>query len=212
MSAVVSCVWALSHAGENWGRPAGLSEHPNHLALVALIGLGPAIMLSVAATRVWGRSLGVAASLVLAAGVVVSGSRAGLLGIAAALFLAFLLAGGGRRRLRLTAVTGLMVAVALGAATLSNQNAYQRLRNVQSQSVIASDTGRRALLATTITKSSTDRSPVSDSSSRQEATTPTFSSGPRAEYRVRRRTHGGGRCPCRGAVLDLEQETSSRPS
>lgn len=127
VSASISALAALGPELQSFGRPAGLADHPNHLAIVSLLASGPALAL---ATRTRGavRALALLCCGALALGVVLSGSRAGLLGLAIVVLLAVVLFN--RRRV----VLGLAVAAlalsglgAVGAVDLPSGTAVTRL-------------------------------------------------------------------------------------
>ena len=77
-SASVSALVALTAEPSAYGRPPGLTPHPNHLALVSVLAIGPAIALTGSSTGIR-RVAGAIACLLLTAAVIVSGSRAGAL-------------------------------------------------------------------------------------------------------------------------------------
>ena len=90
MSAVGSGLYALivEHASPYNMRVEGLTVHPNHLAMASVLCFGPALALC------WRHSIvglfGVFSSVVLVLAVYVSGSRAGVLGLAVALLVVML--------------------------------------------------------------------------------------------------------------------------
>jgi O-antigen/teichoic acid export membrane protein len=149
-SATLSAIWALKDPSADLGRPAGLAGHPNSLALTCVLALGPAVVLLQSARR--SAQFPAALSIIaLIAGVVVSGSRAGVLGTAVILVMgAFLFV---RRAVPVGAVLlGLFVSLGLLGIHLKLPalNALSRLRNPQSQSVVASDIGHQQALGQTI--------------------------------------------------------------
>jgi len=79
--AVLSAVVALAGAGDASGRPAGLSGHPNHLAMISSLAAGLALVLAVTAAG-RARAIAVGALAILTLGVLRAGSRAGLLVLA----------------------------------------------------------------------------------------------------------------------------------
>ncbi|MGH2561661.1 MAG: oligosaccharide flippase family protein, partial [Thermomicrobiales bacterium] len=80
-SVTVSALVAILEMGNFYhGRADGLTNHPNHLALTCVMATGPAIALTLL-SRGLGRWIGVGCGLTLAAGLLISGSRAGLAGI-----------------------------------------------------------------------------------------------------------------------------------
>ena len=81
--AAVSAVVALGSGGDASGRVAGLSAHPNHLAMISTLGAALAVALAVCeqGRRRW---LAAGATALLAVAVIRSGSRAGLLALVVA--------------------------------------------------------------------------------------------------------------------------------
>lgn len=146
VSGLVTGIWALTHAGANFGRPSGFSEHPNHLALVSLIAIGPAVAFSLVrgSRRAW-RLAAVGATAILAGAIVVSGSRSGLLGLAVTVVVTVLLVRSVATRAQL-AMGAATVAVAgiAGFSALTSENAISRTFDSESISAAASNQGRRA--------------------------------------------------------------------
>src|SRR5262249_13902931 len=90
-------------------------------------------------------------SVVLFGAIVVSGSRAGLIGAAAAAAMAAVLLRGPGELLRLARLGAVVVSVALVIVVgFTSQNAFHRLFGHDVQSVALSDVGRREALAGTI--------------------------------------------------------------
>jgi O-antigen ligase len=77
--AVVSALWALTFSAKILGRPLGLATHPNHLAIVCLLGIAMCLGFALGDHPVAPR-LCVVALLPLVAALVESGSRAALVG------------------------------------------------------------------------------------------------------------------------------------
>ena len=144
-SACASSIWGLLHQNPYTHRAQGFMVHPNHLALVALLALGPAVS---AAVVVGGRKAIVAAIAAgfLVVGEATSGSRAGLVGVAAIVVLAAGLVAR-RRAARLTLFAALAVAVAvpLFLVVSPSENAFARALS-SSGSAQQSDTERRQLI------------------------------------------------------------------
>jgi O-Antigen ligase len=148
-SGVATAGWALTHMTAHFGRPSGLSGHPNHLALVALIAIGPALGLwLVPGSRRRTRVGAAAASGLLVAAIVVSGSRSGLLGLAVAVCVTAILVRRTAPRAQLVIAGAAVVAVAvLGTGLLNAENALGRTLGTNSSSVVESNRERSALLA-----------------------------------------------------------------
>jgi O-antigen ligase len=131
-------------------RPRGFSLHPNHLALSAVLAVGPAIMLAVSSQRL-GRILALGCSVSLAAGIVMSGSRAGALGLAAALVALGALAG--RMKVAGLLVCGLFltaVAIRTGLISTPPTSALGRLSSSGATSAAASNVGRWEAIQTSL--------------------------------------------------------------
>jgi hypothetical protein len=129
VSGLVTSVWALTHTDAYfYGRRTGLAEHPNHLALVCLIAAGPAIAFALMRdTRRSSRLLAGGATLVLVGAIVVSGSRAGIVGLLAAALTTAALVRAVGSQVRLAAGAAAVVTIALvGFATLTPENAIRR--------------------------------------------------------------------------------------
>jgi len=125
------------------GREVGLTLHPNHLGLTCLLGLAAAAFSGVAAGQ---RLLRAGVLLALAGGVVVSGSRASLLG-AFAVGLAALWTSSRKRRPEL--IAGLLfaasVGVVFGTGSIVRLSALDRLFSVSNEAslnVAVSDSER----------------------------------------------------------------------
>lgn len=153
VSGLITSVWAIGNPGANLGRPGGLSGHPNHLALVALIAVGPAIAFSVipGRHRRW-QFASCGASVVLVGALVVSGSRAGLLGFAVAISIASILIRDPLPRRRLALGTVLLAAAAVvGFSALTPENAIERSLNPIA-SASGSNEARRMLFSEMVTE------------------------------------------------------------
>jgi hypothetical protein len=140
VSAVVTSVAALVGDASTYGRPTGLTTHPNHLALVCVLAIGPAIALTASSSGAR-RLVGVVACAVISAGVFVSGSRAGLLGYITVLLLAFLLS---RRTssLRAGLGAGAVVVGLWGAGAVAGALLLMRIIDLPTGSAVARLTGR----------------------------------------------------------------------
>jgi O-antigen ligase len=145
LSGLVTGLWAMMHAGSDFGRPSGFSGHPNHLALVSLVALGPAIGYSlVRGSHPAARIMAVGATAVLVGAIIVTGSRAGLLGVIVAALLAVFLVRDITTRAQFVVVAAtIAVAALLGFSALTPDNAIVRTFNAQSASAALSDQGRR---------------------------------------------------------------------
>jgi O-antigen ligase len=125
---LVSC-WVAIHQQVAPGfRPTGLTTHPNHLGISALLGAGMWLAILFAAGRRWLRVVAFAACALAAYGVLESGSRAALVGLLAAVLGTIVGARAGRRILILTA-GGLVpfYLIATRTITFSQENAFTRL-------------------------------------------------------------------------------------
>jgi O-antigen ligase len=136
LSGVATSLWALANVDDNGGRPSGLAGHPNHLALVCLVAAGPALALSL--MRGYSRSLRVAAwaaTTIIVGGIVVSGSRSGVLGLAAVVLVIAIMLRDVSVRVRLWvggAAAGSTAAIAFGGLTA--ENSLRRLLGEQRSS------------------------------------------------------------------------------
>lgn len=80
-SASISSLVALGETDEfRYGRADGLTNHQNHLALTCVLALGPLMALTLHARGIM-RWIGIACGVALTGGLLVSGSRAGFLGL-----------------------------------------------------------------------------------------------------------------------------------
>jgi O-Antigen ligase len=87
-SASVSALVGYANPGP-YGRPPGLTTHPNHLGLVCVLAFGPALALAGMSTG-FRRLAALGGCAFVTLGVIVSGSRAGILGYCTVLLVAFL--------------------------------------------------------------------------------------------------------------------------
>jgi hypothetical protein len=139
--AVANVLWAASgHGAKNAGRPLGLTTHPNHFGLVCVLGFGMALGLAASAT---GRERVVAHAAVatLLGGVLLSGSRAAVLGALVVIPAWSILAS--RWTLALRCIAGgalLAILIGAGAIHLPANSGAQRLLGGASSS--ASDAER----------------------------------------------------------------------
>jgi O-antigen ligase len=92
------------------GRAAGLAIHPNTFALTCAMTL-PIGLLRAVQLRGWGRAAAIIASCLLAGGVMVSGSRVGLVSLVLALGLTALLIPKLRSRIVVVGLTGVVLTV-----------------------------------------------------------------------------------------------------
>jgi O-antigen ligase len=92
------------------GRAAGLAIHPNTFALTCAMTL-PIGLLRAAQLRGWGRAAAIVASCLLAGGVMVSGSRVGLVSLVLAVGLTALLIPKLRSRIVVVGLTGVVLTV-----------------------------------------------------------------------------------------------------
>jgi O-antigen/teichoic acid export membrane protein len=145
-SATASALWAAKDPSAYVGRPSGLAEHPNALALTCVLALGP-VMLLIRELRSSGRFTAILIAAVLVWGIVISGSRAGVLGAAAVFLLSLAICR--RRSIVAVALTaGAVAALLLGGfhPKLPAANAISRLVDRNSASVVESDAGRTVAL------------------------------------------------------------------
>ena len=111
-SASASSVVAILEEDPIFGRPSGLTTHPSHLGLVCVLAIGPAVALTGAAAG-FRRVAGLCGCILITVGVVLSGSRAGVIGYGVALAMTFALSG------RLTFVPGIFGTRAVVAGMLT---------------------------------------------------------------------------------------------
>lgn len=128
------------------GRALGFSVHPNHLAIASLLASGPAAAFAfnkAEPTQV--RRLAGLCWMVLAAGIIRSGSRAAVLG-AVAMILVMVILTGRVRVLRPLILMGLVggALVKLGVVALPRFNALARLFSSDDSSIVANSNANRA--------------------------------------------------------------------
>ncbi|MGH2534737.1 MAG: O-antigen ligase family protein [Thermomicrobiales bacterium] len=111
-SVTASAVVAVGESGTFYhdGRADGLTTHPNHLALTCALAIGPAVVLTLL-SRGLARWLGLAACALLVGGLLISGSRAGLIAFVLVLIAMAVLT-------RRMAIAGGIVAATIAAAVL----------------------------------------------------------------------------------------------
>jgi O-antigen/teichoic acid export membrane protein len=142
-ASVSAIVAVFQLIGGDYAGPVGLTTHYNTLAITALMATGPALCFAiVGAFRT--RVLAVGVVVLLFFAVVISGSRAGLLGYVAVAAIFVLLT----RRTALTIIgTGALAVGALaGYLTLSTENAVSRLFAIDPATVSGSNVARLAAL------------------------------------------------------------------
>ncbi len=146
LSGLVTGVWAMTHASSNFGRSSGFSGHPNALGVVSLIAIGPAIGFSlVRGSRRASQIAAGGATAILVGAIIVSGSRAALVGLAVAVVVAAALVRDLATRVQFAlGAAAVGVAAIVGFSALTPQNAIARLFNTQAVFVTASDQARRA--------------------------------------------------------------------
>lgn len=146
VSGLTTSFWALTHAGSNFGRPSGFSEHPNHLALVSLIAIGPVIAFwLVGGSRLTARIAAGGAAATIVGAIVVSGSRSGLIGLTVAAAVAVVLVRSLATRVQLAMGTAAVAAAGIvGFSALTTENAISRTFNGEAISAAASNQERRA--------------------------------------------------------------------
>ncbi|MGI8486305.1 MAG: O-antigen ligase family protein [Thermomicrobiales bacterium] len=121
----------------------GLATHPNNLALCCVLAFGPALVLTMMGT-ISSRVLSGACSVILAFGVVLSGSRAGLLGLVVVLvILLFMIDKKDVVKYVVIATVVVYALFSLGILKMDDNNALDRLfSQSNSASVTESDSGR----------------------------------------------------------------------
>lgn len=154
-SVSLSSLVAVTERGEFLqGRADGLTNHPNHLALSCVMAIGPAVALTLL-ERGTMRWFGAACSSAMGLGLLISGSRAGILAWAITIVvLAVVL-----QRAAVVAgiiAAGVASAVVLGSGVIpfTSGNALTRLFGSEdqavSQAIVDSNTGRQQALIATI--------------------------------------------------------------
>lgn len=136
LSVSASAMIAIRESGSFYqGRADGLTNHPNHLALTCVMAIGPALTLTLLARGV-GRWFGLGCCAALAGALLVSGSRAGIIGCAMALLTLTILS-------RRAAIAGWITAgacasllvLASGVVPLPSGNAFARLLGSEDRTV-----------------------------------------------------------------------------
>lgn len=138
---LLSCVVAIGQDVPGSLRPTGLTTHPNHLGISALLGSAVWLALALSETRWWIRIASGLGFLITMFGVLESGSRASLVGMAAAVV--FALVGVRTKKRTVLWVGGLSVGAAvflLGYIRIGSDNAVTRL--LGQGSAQAADEGR----------------------------------------------------------------------
>ena len=128
IGAACSTAVALVVESEDFARPVGLTNHPNHLGLTCMFGAGMWLLVGLTESSRALRCLALCGAIFTAYGVVLSGSRAALVGLAAAVGLTLI--GGRSRRVNsyVAASAVFCVAVVLsGLIKLGSDNAISRL-------------------------------------------------------------------------------------
>lgn len=149
VSGLVSGIWALTHPQSNFGRPSGFAEHPNHLALICLVAVGPAIAFSlIPGAQRARRFVAGGATGILVGSIIVSGSRSGLAGLATAVFVAALLVRVAATRVQLAlGATAILLIALVGFSTLTPENAVSRSFGGEVLSAARSDAERQIALS-----------------------------------------------------------------
>lgn len=128
ISTTISALVGVSEVNTSYGwRANGLTTHPNHLALSAVLAAGPALALTLTSGGIL-RIVSLFCSVSLFAGVIVSGSRAGIIAYAATLIAFVILT----RRIRIAlAISSIIIAAIIVLPSASNKlpagNALSRL-------------------------------------------------------------------------------------
>ena len=120
------------------GRAFGLSLHPNHLGLICLLACGGAAALAMESAPGTKRRLAYVLGGVQVAGIVLSGSRGAILGLAVAVF-AFLAAAGNWRILRRVVALGALVVLGafVASSVLPGVNAIDRIRGADRTTAVS---------------------------------------------------------------------------
>ncbi len=143
-----SAAWAWSFIPAATRRPMGLDSHPNDFGIVCVVGAAIAAAWALVGTAAMRRPAA-AATAVLAAGVVASGSRSALVGLAAAV--PVVAACCGRTALaRGAAVAGAVVAVVVLAGVVRAPHHTWLGRFAGDRSTVESDAGRTAALVSSL--------------------------------------------------------------
>jgi O-antigen/teichoic acid export membrane protein len=149
-SAATSASWALVHASADYGRPPGLSVHPNHLALTCVLALGLSLALLTSPHRIE-RVTAIGTCALLVSGILASGSRAGLIGAAAAFGVTSWMLRAHLRRLLVLSIVGATTALFASSYHLfAATNALARLLDPSGALTYQSDLGRSQLLAASV--------------------------------------------------------------
>jgi hypothetical protein len=140
------------------GRFRGLTLHPNHLALTAVLAVGPVIHFSHTARGIRHLIWSLVGALHIY-GVLISGSRAGVIGLAVVVLITLLLSRSGKLW---TAVTSagfaLVIIFQSGVFQLPSEGAISRLVNPANEQAVSSNLGRQKLIDAEI--ESIQRSPI----------------------------------------------------
>jgi hypothetical protein len=128
-------------------RATGLAGHANALALTALIALGPALIGALEG-RSWTRLVGAFCCLTLLGGILVSGSRAGIIGAAATMLVLVILLGSRSGLIKIFVGAGLVTALVLIGVVQPPGDALQRLLTIDNTAsgVAQSNVGRQEAL------------------------------------------------------------------
>ncbi len=150
-SVTISSLFAIRELGGiHVSRASGLTLHPNNLGITVALAIGPAITLTLLA-KGFVRWIGLGACMVMGIGLMISGSRAGLIGALMSIIALLALS----RRFSIAA--GIGAAALIGIALISGgfihlpaANAFSRLFDpgnpLVQQTVAGSDTGREVVL------------------------------------------------------------------
>jgi O-antigen/teichoic acid export membrane protein/O-antigen ligase len=130
-SAVISAIYGFVVGDDRFhDRLSGLATHPNHFALICVMAIAPALALTRAGS--WRRVAGLSASLILASAVILSGSRAGLIGLTSiVLCLAFVSRDFTHIGAAALAILVVFCASLVGVISLPAGNALERLEGRQ---------------------------------------------------------------------------------
>jgi len=145
-SVVASSIYGILGPRDYFGRIEGLTLHPNHLALTCVLAIGPVIAWFFRSRGIH-KLIPIFSGTVMAYATILSGSRAGLLGLLAALLITLTLLG--RTKMLFLAIVLCVIAllaVQRESTILPTDGGLGRILNSQSTSVTGSDEERRQKL------------------------------------------------------------------
>ena len=147
--AVMSGLWAIALDATRAGRPAGLATHPNHLAITCLLGIGVALGFALDDRRRAARILGKFSCPLLIVALLVSASRAALVGLVIVVPAVALFAYRVRLAVRAATLAGVLAVAALvGVIDVPAETGLGRL--LGDETTVESDEGRIEHLARSV--------------------------------------------------------------